>query len=193
MKKLLLFSLLITAVVIGAVRVDFAFNPEHRVAALKGLCEAGFPNLSIPAGVEASDWGCSIFSPMRRVSGFADSTGEPRFFVIGDRYRFDHRNRLTNEVVRLVGDFGSGQPPAPSASCYRAVMGLSVEGWTIESEHVHDQSDSGFDFFLMGHVPEIRAVEPGAVVMRRSYDGDYGCVWGGEEGWISLAPPTPDP
>lgn len=190
MKKLLLSSLLVTAVVITGVRVDFAVNPQHRVAALKGLCEAGLPNLSVPAGVEASDWGCSIFGPMRQVSGFVDLAGEPRLLAIGDRYRSDDQGRLENEMVRLAGDLSAVRLPPPPSACHGGVVAVSVEGWTIQFA---DQPQGGPRVLLLHRVLSIPPVETGAVVMRRNYEGQYGCVWGGKQGWISLAPPTPDP
>ncbi len=190
MKKLLLSSLLVTGVVIAAVRVDFAVNPEHRVAVLEGLCKAGLPNLSVPSGANASEWGCSIFGPLRQVSGFVDLAGEPRLLVIGDRYRSDDQGRLENEVVQLTGDLGAVRPPPPPNACLGGVVAVSVEGWAIQSA---DQPQGGPRVFLLHRVLSIPPVEPGAVLMRRNYEGQYGCVWGGGEGWISLAPPTPDP
>ncbi len=142
MKKLLLSSLLLAAAIIVGVRVDFALNPGHRTAVLKGLCQVGLPNLSRPPEVDADSLGCAILGPKRTVTGFLELGFEHSHIIIGDRYEWDDLG-VTNEVAWFSDTPGLRDRGGDALlklhhdrrdGCFVTVSRVSVEGWMTVSE-----------------------------------------------------------
>jgi len=183
----LFLGLFVAAAVAGLV----IWHQTNRVHFVQTLCEAGLPNLSRPSEVDADVLGCAVLGPKRRVEGFAEAAFEQSSIVIGDRYDVEEGGFFRNETAWYEGGWGDATLPESPETCWLSIVRISVEGWMTETPDGFGHLDMWPKAFFAGRVFGIGQVTPEDVADFTPEMRKQACIWGGEQGWVSLAATQP--
>lgn len=135
MRRSVLILGLVVAAAVGGLAV---WHQVNRVHFTQTLCEAGLPNLSRPAVVDADDLECTVLGPKRRVSGFVETAFEHSVLVTGELYPAESRPAPWFSLTEGVMERGGAalrrelDTPVPGL-CGLRVAGIVADGWLTES------------------------------------------------------------
>jgi hypothetical protein len=199
MRRWTLILGLVGVVAVGGLAI---WHQTNRVHFVQTLCEAGLPNLSRPAGVNADDLDCVVLGPSRRVSGFLVGQYHGRTLIVGDALRFDDHGAFANEVLDMAGGTGRSSRGwdslrdmginAPEA-CFVMIWRVTMDGWSTETDGPFGHGGLPSRGFFADQIFSIEPVTLVQVARVGPRMREHACVWTGEGGWLHLGADSPAP
>lgn len=174
----------------------------NRLHFVQTVCEAGLPNLSRPAGIDADDLDCAVLGPKRRVSGFLLGEYHGRILVVGDAFRFDDHGAFANEVLDLAGGTGRSSREwdslrdmgrnAPEV-CFLTIWRVTMDGWSTETDGPFGYAGLPSRGFFADRLISVEPVTEAQVAEVNPRMLEHACVWTGADGWLHLGAESPAP